>query len=42
MRCKYRIYIKKAKSVKQKYGINGIVIDPFNQIGRERDNNKRR
>ena len=33
--------LKKAKSAKQKYGINGIVIDPFNQISPERDNNKR-
>ena len=33
--------LTKAKSAKQRYGINGLVIDPFNQISPDRDYNKR-
>ena len=33
--------LQKAKVAKIRYGINGLVIDPFNQISPERDYNKR-
>jgi len=33
--------LKKCKSAKQRFGVNGLVIDPFNQISPERSNNKR-
>ena len=33
--------LSKAKRAKQRYGINGLVIDPFNQISPDRDGNKR-
>lgn len=33
--------LSKAKVAKQRFGINGLVIDPFNQISPERDANKR-
>ena len=33
--------LQKAKSAKQRFGVKGIVIDPFNQISPDRDYNKR-
>lgn len=33
--------LSKAKSSKQRYGIKGLVIDPFNQVSADRDANKR-
>jgi twinkle protein len=33
--------LRKAKVAKLRYGINGLVIDPFNQISSDRTNNKR-
>ena len=33
--------LKKAKASKQRYGIKGLVIDPFNQISADREGNKR-
>ena len=33
--------LQKAKVAKIRYGINGLVVDPFNQISPERDYNKR-
>ena len=33
--------LSKAKASKQRYGIKGLIIDPFNQISADRDANKR-
>jgi twinkle protein len=33
--------LKKAKASKQRYGIKGLVIDPFNQVSSDREANKR-
>lgn len=33
--------LQKAKSAKQRYGVKAVVIDPFNQISADRENNKR-